>query len=107
MIRVTFQTRQAQLIGFEMSGHAGFDEYGKDIVCAAVSALAINTVNAIEALLHEPFDCKVEEDGFLHFIMKSKPTEMSTLLLNTLELGVTGIENQYGKQYINVKHKEV
>ena len=30
-----------------ISGHANYDEYGKDIVCAAVSATVITTVNGI------------------------------------------------------------
>ena len=34
MIKVVFERR-----GFEASGHANFDEYGKDIVCAAVSSI--------------------------------------------------------------------
>ena len=28
-------------------GHANYDDYGKDIVCAAVSATVITTVNGI------------------------------------------------------------
>ena len=30
-----------------ITGHANFDDYGKDIVCAAVSATVITTVNGI------------------------------------------------------------
>ena len=30
-----------------ISGHANYDEYGKDIVCAAVSSTVITTVNGI------------------------------------------------------------
>ena len=30
-----------------ISGHAGYDIYGKDIVCAAVSSTVITTVNGI------------------------------------------------------------
>ena len=30
-----------------ISGHANYDEYGKDIVCSAVSATVITTVNGI------------------------------------------------------------
>ena len=33
-----------RLVGCHMSGHAGYDEHGFDIVCAAVSALSA-TVN--------------------------------------------------------------
>ncbi len=30
-----------------ISGHANYDEYGKDIVCASVSSIVITTINAI------------------------------------------------------------
>ena len=30
-----------------ISGHASFDEYGKDIVCASVSSIVITSINAI------------------------------------------------------------
>jgi len=29
-----------------ITGHAGYDEYGKDIVCASVSSIVITSVNA-------------------------------------------------------------
>ena len=38
-----------------MQGHAGYAEPGQDIVCAAVSALVINTINAIEAFTEDDF----------------------------------------------------
>ncbi|MBE6161530.1 MAG: ribosomal-processing cysteine protease Prp [Firmicutes bacterium] len=31
----------------EITGHANFDDYGKDIVCASVSSIVITTVNGI------------------------------------------------------------
>jgi len=39
MIRVCFYRRANQTIGFAMNGHALYDREGKDIVCAAASAL--------------------------------------------------------------------
>ena len=33
-----------------ITGHANYDTYGKDIVCAAVSATVICTVNAISSI---------------------------------------------------------
>ena len=49
MIRVTvYKTRRHEYAGFDLSGHAGYEEAGHDIVCAAVSALVINTVNSVE-----------------------------------------------------------
>lgn len=38
MTKITFKRRGELLYGFEVSGHAGSDDYGKDIVCAAVSS---------------------------------------------------------------------
>jgi uncharacterized protein YsxB (DUF464 family) len=38
------------IIRFSVSGHAFYDDPGKDIVCAGVSAVTIGAVNAIEKL---------------------------------------------------------
>lgn len=44
-IKITRDGNYIKKITFE--GHAGYDLYGKDIVCAAVSATMLCTVNAI------------------------------------------------------------
>ena len=47
MITARFFKRDGLYCGFIVSGHAGTDVYGKDIVCAGVSSavmLAINTI---------------------------------------------------------------
>ena len=38
-------------VGFSIKGHAGYAEHGQDIICAAVSVLAQNTVNSIEQFI--------------------------------------------------------
>ena len=48
MITVTFhKTKAGEYKDFLCSGHAGYDDYGKDIVCASVSVLVINTINSL------------------------------------------------------------
>ena len=42
-------------------GHADFDTLGKDIVCAGVSALVLNTINSIETFRDDEFTCEVQE----------------------------------------------
>ena len=44
-----------------ISGHANYDEYGKDIVCAAVSATVITTVNGILSI--DETSIEVVENG--------------------------------------------
>lgn len=41
-----------RIISFNLAGHADSDEYGKDIVCAAVSVLSISTVNGLDKVAH-------------------------------------------------------
>ena len=45
MIRVTYDRNNLALA---VSGHAGFDEVGRDIVCAAVTAIEYTLVAAME-----------------------------------------------------------
>ncbi|WP_333683544.1 ribosomal-processing cysteine protease Prp, partial [Enterocloster lavalensis] len=42
--------------GVELSGHAGYAESGRDIVCAAVSALVLNMANSVEAFTEDGFE---------------------------------------------------
>lgn len=94
-----YKNADGEMVGFRSTGHAGFAESGHDIVCAAVSALIINTVNSIETFTSETFELK-EDEGMIDFRIVSKPGNESTLLLNSLFLGLNGIREDYGKQYI-------
>ena len=96
-----YKDADGKLTGFRSTGHAGFAESGQDIICAAVSALIINTVNSIETFTSDTFQLKEDEKkGMIDFKIVSKPGNESTLLLNSLLLGLNGIREDYGKQYI-------
>lgn len=47
-IKVTYQDNDIKQI--TLKGHANYEEYGKDIVCAAVSATYLCTINGILSL---------------------------------------------------------
>ena len=80
--------------------------HGKDIICAAVSMLVINTVNSIETLTSEPFDCDYDENGgFLCFSLHSAvPGREAALLLDAMLLGLRSVRERYEKQ---IEIKEV
>lgn len=89
-------------------GHAGFAQAGADIVCAAVSILVLNTVNSIEKFGGQKFLCSVEEEkGTVCLEMTEDPTKETKLLLDSMLLGLNGIREQYGKQYVKLEFKEV
>lgn len=95
--------------GFSVSGHAGYADSGRDIICAGVSALAINTVNSIEAFTEDKFEAAVDDKtGTLTCSFPESVSAKSTLLVNSLLLGLRGIEEDYTDHtYIKISIKEV
>ena len=47
MIKVTLYHKEDHVYRVSLLGHAGYAEHGEDIVCAAVSSMAITTINNI------------------------------------------------------------
>ena len=106
MITITVKKRNGNYLEFVSKGHAGYAEEGQDIVCAAVSALIINTVNSLEKFTDDKFDVQ-EKDGYVSFHFTAPVTERGTLLMDSLILGLTEIEHSYNNRYLTVKVKEV
>jgi uncharacterized protein YsxB (DUF464 family) len=90
----------------ECNGHAGYADYGKDIVCAAVSVLTINLINSIDNLTEDEIIVSQDEDkGIIRFKFKDEPGHDSDLLVKSFELGVDSIFQQYGKKFLNIKFR--
>ena len=106
MINITVKKRKGSYLDFLSKGHAGYAEEGQDIVCAAVSALIITTVNSLETLTHDQISVK-EKDGYVSFTFTESVSEGGTLLMDSLVLGLTEIEHSYSKRYLKVKVREV
>ena len=83
--------------GFTCTGHAEFAEAGKDIVCASISVLVINTLNAIEQFANEKTDV-VAKDGVIECRFLNEINDKTKLLMDTMLLGLKDIEKNYGKQ---------
>lgn len=81
-----------------------------DILCAAISALVISAVNALEELAGEEFTAVTnEETGFmkLEFPADASLQEKSVFLLDALVFSLQQLSGKYGKQYLQVNFKEV
>ena len=109
MICVTIvQTKDKQIRAFQVSGHAGYAESGQDIVCSAVSALTITTINALEVYTTQVFEVdQDEEDGVITVNFLDDLTHDADLLMKSLILGLKSIENEYNDEYIHVEFREV
>ena len=106
MITITVKKRNGNYMEFVSKGHAGYAEEGQDIVCAAVSALIITTVNSLEKFTDDKFDVQ-EKDGFVSIHFRNDLSERGMLLMDSLLLGLTEIAGSYNNRYLTVKVKEV
>ena len=102
MIKISiYQNEEDVITGFRLIGHAGYADHGQDIVCAAVSVLVINTINSIEQFTKDVFSLEQdEESGMIEFHVTSKISDESKLLLNSLFLGLSGVQEEYGQKFI-------
>ena len=110
MTEVTFyQLESGEYTGFRVEKHAGYAEEGEDIVCAAISALAINTINSIDELTKDKIDVDIDEDGvYIDASFFETPGKEAQLLLRSLALGVTNIESdETTSEFIDVIFEEV
>lgn len=98
MVTVHIRKKNDRLVSYEMTGHAEFDEPGKDLVCAAASILAQNTlVSYNEVLGIMPiYDL---EDGWLYCELPEELTAAqrhdSDVLSRSFEVGIRGMVEIY------------
>lgn len=84
-----------------VSGHAGFDDYGRDIVCASVSSIIATTVNGI--LNIDDSAIKYNDDGKLLKIEMMKDVEVVGILIDNMIALLEELEIKYPKNMKIVK----
>ena len=82
-----------------IKGHSGYEEIGKDIVCASVSSIVITSVNAIIRINNQAINYS-DNDGVVIDILKHDEI-IDKLILNLIEL-LKELEKKYSK-YIEIR----
>ena len=102
MIQVNILRDRNEVVkGIDINGHAGYAEYGQDVICAAVS-------NSVETFTDDHFEGSVGEDGgSFSFSFPDKISSESQLLMKSLILGLENIRDEYGAEYIKFRFREV
>lgn len=101
MIKATFKRKDNFIEEINITGHAMYNEYGKDIVCAGVSSSLIVTVNAV--LLFDKDAIKYNESNNFNLVNLKKDNITNTLLENLFN-SLKAIEKDY-KDNIKVKEE--
>jgi len=98
MTKIKFYKEKENLIGFEISGHAGKVEEGKNIVCAAISTASQMAVIGLQEELKLKPEVKMS-DGYLKVIMKEDEIDKNgvQLILKTCFDTLKSIADEYKK----------
>lgn len=99
---------EGNILGFELFGHSGYDEYGKDIICAAVSSVVYMTINILSDILNVSFEDLIVDDknAYFKFKISVKDFSICKFLMLGLKNHFLSLEEQYYKN-IKVGYVEV
>jgi uncharacterized protein YsxB (DUF464 family) len=93
-----------EIISIESKGHSGHAQHGKDIVCAAVSALMQALLVGIHEICGKHSECiLIEKDGFFKLYWSVDIIPEIKLLSETIALSSKRIAIAYPK---NLKYSE-
>lgn len=103
MIRINIVKSNNNLEKITFKGHANYDDYGKDIVCASVSSIVTTIINCIMNI--DSNSCTYEDDGKIIRIEKINENEIVDIILNTMMELFKDLESNYSKN-IKIESEE-
>ena len=93
MIKINVNYDGNYVSKFKVSGHAGYDVSGKDIVCASVSSLVISSINLALRLNEKSVDVK-QEDGLIDANILIHDKVINEVFLNMINM-LEELQNDY------------
>ena len=75
MIQIEVKRHKDTILAMQIKNHAGYDEKGKDLVCAGVSCIAIGALNAID----QNGDVKLPEDHDTQVMLEMLRIQLITM----------------------------
>ena len=96
MIKVNIEKNKTKIVSIEVSGHSNYDEKGKDIVCAGVSAIVVGGLNALLNEDKKAIDYKCK-DGYAYVFVKDIDNNNINMILDVITTQLYTIEESYPK----------
>lgn len=100
MIEVKYLEKEQKIIEIECSGHALYDNKGKDIVCSAVSAIMFGGLNA----LNEKTIKTTIKEGYVKVDLVDENDAESLIILKTMLVQLMTIADNY-KKFVSISKK--
>ena len=101
MIKALYEANDRKYASLEVSGHAEFDESGKDLICASVSSIMFGFMNALDEL-HENVEIR-QSTNKIAIINKSE-SDVVQDYFELVMMQLKTIEESYG-DFIKVERK--
>ena len=95
MIKVNYVVSNNLIKSLSIKGHAFYDTYGKDIVCAAVSSIVTTTINDILALTEDKIKYDTQDGNVLITVVSDN--EVVEKLLNVMLNMLKELASDYPK----------
>lgn len=92
MIKVAVKKVDGDLKKISVKGHAGYDVYGKDIVCAGVSSVVTGGLNALDEI--ESFHI-IHESGNVQIEVLDTLTNHDSIVLSTMIIQLETIKDAF------------
>ena len=103
MIKIKVNKTNNKYTSLIVSGHSNYDEHGKDIVCAGVSAIVVGGLNALTIENKRKISAKVD-DGYVNIDVLDLNDDKLQLIMDVMVIQLKSIEESY-KKYIKIDEK--
>ena len=100
MIKIQINKTNNKYSSLIVSGHSNYDEHGKDIVCAGVSAIVPGGINALGLENKKAISFKVD-DGYVNLDVLDITNDNIQLIMDVIVVQLKTIEESY-KKYIKI-----
>lgn len=94
--------KKDEIVGFEIKGHAEYDEYGKDLVCSAVTILAYSCVNSLDKYTDEVI---FSDDEIIMTLEIKYPNRDTDVIFDYFKTGIETLLGNYSS-YVKLNYKE-
>ena len=91
--------KKDEIVGFEIEGHA---EYGKDLVCSAVTILAYSCVNSLDKYID---DVDFSDDEITMSVCIDNPNRDTEVIFEYFKTGIETLLGNYSS-YVKLNYKE-
>lgn len=103
MIKIQINKTNNKYSSLIVSGHSNYDEHGKDIVCAGVSAIVTGGLNALAIENKNKISYRVE-DGYVNVDVLDIENDNLQKIMDVIIIQLKTIEESY-KKYIKIYEK--